>query len=169
LFHQSSFCQRRCHPNLLLQASESLSLPSEIGAMPPNTEVMKVLDLDPAYVQRVSHRPKRTIEMVEPDPKWPSSFVLIAQRIQAALGSRALSIEHVGSTSVPDLPAKDVIDVDLVVADPKDESDYVQDLEGAGFQFLSRQPEVISSIWTVKRSQVLTPIRAVVRASLLRP
>jgi GrpB-like predicted nucleotidyltransferase (UPF0157 family) len=118
--------------------------------MPPNAKLTELLPFDPANVQRVSHRRKLPIEMVEPDPKWPSSFALLAQRIQTALGSRALAIEHVGSTSVPGLPAKDVIDVDLVVADPRDESDYVPALEEAGFQLLFREPEVFSSVSRVK-------------------
>jgi GrpB-like predicted nucleotidyltransferase (UPF0157 family) len=107
--------------------------------MPKNAEIPKPEDSDLNRGQRISHRPRRVIEMVEPNPNWPSLFALIAQRIQAALGGRALAIDHVGSTSVPDLPAKDVIDINLVVADPTAEGDYVQDLEDAGFQFLYRE------------------------------
>jgi GrpB-like predicted nucleotidyltransferase (UPF0157 family) len=113
-------------------------LPTTLAAMPTNAEIAKFEDFGLNDVQRISYRPRRVIEMVEPNPKWPSSFILIAQRIQAALGGRALAIEHIGSTSVPDLPAKDVIDINLVVADPTAEGDYVRDLEDAGFQFLSR-------------------------------
>ncbi|KFX87142.1 hypothetical protein V490_08505 [Pseudogymnoascus sp. VKM F-3557] len=109
--------------------------------MPTNAEIATFEDFGLNDVQRISYRPIRAIEMVEPNPKWPSSFTLIAQRIQAALGDRALAIEHIGSTSVPDLPAKDVIDVNLVVADVTAEGDYVQDLEDAGFQFLTRNKE----------------------------
>jgi GrpB-like predicted nucleotidyltransferase (UPF0157 family) len=116
--------------------------------MPLNAELAKFEDFDFNDVQRISHRPPRVIEMVEPNPKWPSSFVLIAQRIQAALGGRALAIEHVGSTSVPDLPAKDAIDIDLVVADPTAEGDYVRDLEDAGFQFLYREMVICFSFST---------------------
>jgi GrpB-like predicted nucleotidyltransferase (UPF0157 family) len=106
--------------------------------MPTNAEIATFEDFGLNDVQRISYRPIRAIEMVEPNPKWPSSFILIEQRIKAALGDRALAIEHIGSTSVPDLPAKDVIDVNLVVADVTAEGDYVQDLEDAGFQFLTR-------------------------------
>ncbi len=113
--------------------------------MPTNAEIAKFEEFDPNNVQRISHRTRRVIEMVEPNPKWPSSFVVIAQRIQAALGGRALAIEHIGSTSVPDLPAKDVIDIDLIVADPTAEQDYVRDLEDAGFQFLYREKVICFS------------------------
>lgn len=46
----------------------------------------------------------------------------LCTRIADALGMRALRIEHVGSTSVPGLPAKPVIDLDVTVADPADEA-----------------------------------------------
>lgn len=116
--------------------------------MPTNAEIAKFEDFGLNDMQRISYRPRRVIEMVEPNPTWHSSFVLIAQRIQAALGGRALAIEHIGSTSVPDLPAKDVIDINLVVTDPTAEEDYVQDLEDAGFQFLSRMKVICFSFST---------------------
>lgn len=110
-----------------------------------NAEIANFEDFGLNDVQRISYRPVRVIEMVEPNPKWHSSFVLIAQRIQAALGGRALAVEHIGSTSVPDLPAKDIIDINLVVADPTAEGDYVRDLEDAGFQFISRMKVICCS------------------------
>lgn len=62
--------------------------------------------------------PATGIEVTEPDPAWPRRYDELAARIRDALGWRALQIEHVGSTSVPGLPAKPVIDIDLTVADP---------------------------------------------------
>lgn len=56
------------------------------------------------------------IRLVNYDSEWPHMFEREAERIRAALGSRALRIEHVGSTSVPELPAKPTIDIVLVVA-----------------------------------------------------
>ena len=64
-----------------------------------------------------------------------------AARIRAALGERALMIEHVGSTSVPGLAAKPRIDILLVLADTSDESTYVPDLEAAGYVLRIREPE----------------------------
>jgi len=113
--------------------------------MPTNAEIAKFEDFGLNDIQRVSYRPRRVVEIVEPNPKWPSLFISIAQRIQTALGGRALAIEHIGSTSVPDLPAKDIIDINLVVADPTAEGDYVRDLEDAGFQFLSRMKVICFS------------------------
>ncbi|KAI1843603.1 hypothetical protein JX265_007389 [Neoarthrinium moseri] len=107
--------------------------------MASNSAIIELIDGDPNGVQVVSVRPKKPIEVVDPTPRWAASFVLIAQRIRTALGDRALAIEHSGSTSIP-IAAKDVIDVDLVVADPADEASYAKALEDAGFQFLLREP-----------------------------
>jgi GrpB-like predicted nucleotidyltransferase (UPF0157 family) len=81
------------------------------------------------------------IAIVEPNPAWPQRFLDTKARIEAALGSTAIAINHAGSTSVPGLPAKDVIDIDLVVPNVKDESSYVPALERVGFRFLLRDPE----------------------------
>lgn len=91
---------------------------------------------------RISHRKtKLPLTIVEPDPSWPEAFATFKQRIEVALGDTALSIEHVGSTSVPGLPAKAVIDIDVTVYDISDEASYAPALEQAGFQFLLREPE----------------------------
>ncbi|KAH8880428.1 UPF0157-domain-containing protein [Thozetella sp. PMI_491] len=112
--------------------------------MPSAAEIRKLteyLDVLPEDVQRVSTRPRRRIEIAEPDPTWPAQFAVIASKVRAALGDTALSVEHVGSTSVPGLPAKPIIDVDIVIADPAAEDAYVPALEAAGFQFLHREPK----------------------------
>ena len=49
--------------------------------------------------------------------RWPDAFLAIAKRIRDALGPAALRIDHIGSTAVPGLPAKNVIDVQVAVAD----------------------------------------------------
>jgi GrpB-like predicted nucleotidyltransferase (UPF0157 family) len=55
------------------------------------------------------------IAVVDYDPGWPAAFEALRQRLSAAVGDIALSIEHVGSTSVPGLAAKPIIDLDIVV------------------------------------------------------
>jgi GrpB-like predicted nucleotidyltransferase (UPF0157 family) len=80
------------------------------------------------------------IRVVEYDAAWPASFERVAAMVRAALGERALAVEHVGSTAVPGLAAKPVIDVDLTVADPAAEAAYVPDLEAAGFELVIREP-----------------------------
>ena len=81
------------------------------------------------------------IAIAEYDPRWPEWFEREAARIRAALGGKALRIEHCGSTSVPGLAAKPVIDVLLVVADPADEAAYAPPLEAAGYVLRIREPE----------------------------
>jgi GrpB-like predicted nucleotidyltransferase (UPF0157 family) len=81
------------------------------------------------------------IVLADPDPAWPGLFAREAERIHAALGDRALRVEHVGSTSVPGLAAKPIIDVLLVVADAADEPSYSPALTAAGYVFHHREPE----------------------------
>ncbi|GFF35032.1 UPF0157 protein BH1888 [Aspergillus udagawae] len=95
---------------------------------------------DRHYLEIISTRPQIPIEIVDYNPSWPAAFSSIAERIKSALGPKALTVNHVGSTSVPGLPAKAIIDVDLVVSDPTAEDDYVPALQAAGFQFLFREP-----------------------------
>jgi len=63
------------------------------------------------------------------------------RRIRGALGERALRIEHIGSTAVPGLIAKPLIDILLVVADSADEPSYVPTLEAAGYVLRIREPD----------------------------
>ena len=79
--------------------------------------------------------------IVDYDPEWPKLFEREAARIRAALGPRALSIEHVGSTSVPDLAAKPKIDILLVVMKSADEPAYIPALEEAGYALQIREPD----------------------------
>ncbi|HLY19235.1 MAG TPA: GrpB family protein [Bryobacteraceae bacterium] len=81
------------------------------------------------------------IRIVDYDPGWPQRFEREAAQIRSALGERARRIEHVGSTSVPGLPAKPVIDIVLVVADSAQEADYAPALEGAGYRLRIREPD----------------------------
>ncbi|MDZ5143292.1 GrpB family protein [Microbacterium testaceum] len=82
----------------------------------------------------------RQIEIVDPDAAWPGVFEMLRSRIDGALGDRVLEIGHVGSTSVPGLAAKPVIDIDLTVADTDDEDAYVPALEALGFVLRVREP-----------------------------
>lgn len=80
------------------------------------------------------------ISVVDYDPQWPVIFRKKAEKIRTALGERVLRVEHVGSTSVPDLPAKPIIELVLVVADTSDEGQYIAALENAGDQLCIREP-----------------------------
>jgi GrpB-like predicted nucleotidyltransferase (UPF0157 family) len=62
-------------------------------------------------------------------------------RIRGILGDRVIRVEHAGSTSVPGLPAKPIVDIVLEVPDSADEPTYVPDLEAAGYVLRIREPE----------------------------
>jgi GrpB-like predicted nucleotidyltransferase (UPF0157 family) len=81
------------------------------------------------------------IQLVEYDPRWPELFEREAERIRKALGDRALRIEHTGSTAVPGLAAKPVIDIVLVVRNSADEDAYRSALERAGYSLRLHETE----------------------------
>ena len=111
--------------------------------MPSRAEIVSFDDFPPppgANVWVAGAGPEIGIEVIDPDPDWPRQYDALAGRIREALGWRVLQLEHVGSTAVPGLPAKPVIDIDLTVADPGREQDYVPALEAAGFRLRVREP-----------------------------
>jgi len=75
------------------------------------------------------------------NPEWPEMYRREADRITAALDRRVLQLEHAGSTAVPGLAAKPVIDIVLVVSESADEPAYVPDLEAAGYLLRIREPD----------------------------
>jgi GrpB-like predicted nucleotidyltransferase (UPF0157 family) len=79
------------------------------------------------------------ISIVDYDPQWPQLFTREADRIYSLLANRVLRIEHIGSTSVPGLPAKPVIDLLLVVPDSAAEDAYAPALEAAGYVLRIRE------------------------------
>lgn len=82
----------------------------------------------------------REIRLVPHEAGWQLAFELQRRRIIDALGPAALRIDHIGSTAVPGLPAKPIIDIDLSVADPEDEPAYLPALESSGFVLRVREP-----------------------------
>jgi GrpB-like predicted nucleotidyltransferase (UPF0157 family) len=83
---------------------------------------------------------RREIKIVDYDTDWPKKFEAHAKIIADALGGAALRIEHIGSTSVPELAARPVIDILVVVADSADESAYLARLQAAGYVLRVREP-----------------------------
>ena len=108
---------------------------------PSLAEILKDFEYNEELVERISVRKnKQPVEIVPPNPAWPERFASLKKRIVSTLDDQAVAVNHVGSTSVADLPAKDVIDIDLVVADITNEDSYVAKLESQGFYFLLREP-----------------------------
>ena len=82
-----------------------------------------------------------SIHLTEYDPTWPEAFARLKEQIIGALGERVLLLEHVGSTAVPGLSAKPVIDMVLAVLDSSEEPSYVEALESRGFTLRIREPD----------------------------
>jgi GrpB-like predicted nucleotidyltransferase (UPF0157 family) len=81
------------------------------------------------------------IPFVKSDPEWPTLYAREEARIRSVLGDRIIRIEHTGSTSVPGLAAKPIIDITMIVADVLDEAAYARDLEAAGYVLRIREQE----------------------------
>ncbi|GLZ36809.1 GrpB family protein [Actinokineospora sp. NBRC 105648] len=81
------------------------------------------------------------IALSDPDPRWPDLFARERERVYDILGPVVLRLEHVGSTSVPGLAAKPIIDLLLVVPDSADEPAYAAPLERAGYVLRVREPD----------------------------
>ena len=80
------------------------------------------------------------IFLADYDPAWPVLYEREAARVRGILGDRVLLLEHAGSTSVPGLPAKPIVDMLLAVADSADEPAYVPAMEAAGYRLRIREP-----------------------------
>ncbi len=81
-----------------------------------------------------------TVVIAGADPTWPAQYGAYAAALQSLLGERLLLVEHIGSTSVPGLAAKPVIDIAAGIEDPDDESAYLPDLVTAGWELWVREP-----------------------------
>lgn len=110
--------------------------------MPAKTsDIVQHEEADPADATWLAPRGPEALEVVEAKAAWASAFGLVAQQLRAALDDEVLvAVEHVGSTAVPGLAARDVLDVDVVVAAPADEAAYARALADAGFGFVPRAP-----------------------------
>ena len=103
-------------------------------------EIVHRIDYEPGGIERIASRGvKNAIVIVEPDTTWPQQYQELKKAINDALGDTVVAVAHAGSTSVPGLPAKNIIDIDLTVKDIHDEAAYVGPLEAAGFLFLFRE------------------------------
>jgi len=103
-------------------------------------------DLDPGDLDAaldavlVGGSEARAVVVVDPDPSWPATFERHRVVLRRALGGRARRIDHVGSTSVPGLAAKPIVDIQVTVDDPDDEAAFAPDLARAGYELRVREP-----------------------------
>ncbi len=106
-------------------------------------EVDKIItfhDVDDPDMWVRSGPPRAPIALVEHDPSWFEQYSQLSDQILAVLGPTALGIGHVGSTSVPGLAAKPIIDIALVVPDPGEETAYRPRLNSIDFELVLREP-----------------------------
>jgi GrpB-like predicted nucleotidyltransferase (UPF0157 family) len=106
-------------------------------AEPPSAAEVRIRAATIGEPERLDGR----IELRPYDPEWPRQFEREAHRVVEALGDRALRLEHVGSTSIPRLSAKPIIDMLLVVANSSIEAEYVPAMERAGYVLRIREPD----------------------------
>ena len=95
---------------------------------------------DVTTVEMVGGVEKRLLVLADYDPQWAVSYAEQERRISTALGPTALQIEHIGSTAVPGLAAKPVIDVLVTVEDITAEEDYLEPLLDVGYELRAREP-----------------------------
>lgn len=117
--------RRGLEPHELPQAERAELARRGLPAMWPGFETVGAERVEP-------------IELSEYDPAWPERFDAWRGRIARALGPAAQRVEHVGSTAVPGLIAKPVIDVQVSVPDLADEPLYVPQLQEVGLQLRGR-------------------------------
>jgi GrpB-like predicted nucleotidyltransferase (UPF0157 family) len=100
-------------------------------------------DLDDAYLDAVlvGGREARQVEIVDYDPAWPEAFEKHRRRIVNALGETARTVEHIGSTAVPTLAAKPIVDIMVTVDNPEDEAAYLRALEETGYVLRVREAD----------------------------
>lgn len=91
-------------------------------------------------VELVGASSRDPVVLVPPDPTWTPRFETVRARIEAALGPAAVRVEQVGSTAVPGLAAKPVLDVQVSVVDVDDEAAYLPTLESLGWALRAREP-----------------------------
>ena len=94
-------------------------------------------DLDDVLI---GGREKRAIVIADYDPAWVTRYEAERAKILGAIGPAVRRIEHIGSTSVPGLAAKPIVDILVAVDDPDDEAAFVPALETAGYVQRVREP-----------------------------
>jgi GrpB-like predicted nucleotidyltransferase (UPF0157 family) len=88
----------------------------------------------------IGGRERRVVVICDYDRGWPARFAETHAHVRTALGGAALRIEHIGSTAVPGLAAKPIVDVIVTVADPDDDAAFRPALEAQGYQLRVREP-----------------------------
>ena len=91
---------------------------------------------------QIEHKSSEPIVIVPYDDQWPQLFMQLAMDLRQALGEVAVRIDHIGSTSIPGLAAKPVIDIQIAVADFEPLDAFRLPLERLGYVFRAENPEL---------------------------
>jgi GrpB-like predicted nucleotidyltransferase (UPF0157 family) len=119
---------------------EEIRMNDNASLMQNPSQIMKFENGDPIENPWVGGSPAvEEIEVSAYSPRWPAIFETAKAAIIAALPVPVFGIAHIGSTAVPDLAAKPVIDIDLIVADPDDEDSYTPALTALGYVLTVRE------------------------------
>ncbi|MFN8662767.1 MAG: GrpB family protein [Thermomicrobiales bacterium] len=78
---------------------------------------------------------RREVRLVPHDPRWSVAYCREAERLQQALGAHALEIAHIGSTAVPGLVAKPLLDIMVAITSLEEQDEVVPLLERIGYEF----------------------------------
>lgn len=81
------------------------------------------------------------VVIVDYDPEWPAQYAAEADRIREALGDRIVAVEHIGSTAVPELAAKPIIDLMVGLRDLANAGGCVAPLERLGYEYVPQYEE----------------------------
>ncbi len=106
---------------------------------------MSVPPLDPELERElervlIGERQPGPVELVEYDPSWPRRFEVVRAELAGSLGERAIAIEHIGSTAVPGLVAKPIVDVLVAVPRVEPEDSYAPAIVALGYELRVREP-----------------------------
>jgi DNA-binding LacI/PurR family transcriptional regulator/GrpB-like predicted nucleotidyltransferase (UPF0157 family) len=123
-----------------VELATSLVVRDSTAAPGPGTRDAPPVRPDVTTVEIVGGPEALRVGLHDPDPRWAETFRAHRRRISAALGPSAVQIEHIGSTSVPGLAAKPIVDLVVVVPDVTDEAAYLEPLLTTGYELRVREP-----------------------------
>lgn len=88
----------------------------------------------------IGERQPGPVQLVEYDSRWPQRFEVVRAELAGSLAERAIAIEHIGSTAVPGLVAKPIVDVLLTVPRVEPEDPYAPAIIALGYELRVREP-----------------------------
>jgi len=80
--------------------------------------------------------PDGIVQILPFNPAWNESFTAERERLKLAIGAQVVDIQHIGSTSIPSMPSKPVLDIGIAVVDFESAKDYIDPVVGLGYKYL---------------------------------